>query len=133
MKKFLLVSFLVLFFVLTGTIVEQKELTIIPTLASEPEATMGEKNALRKAKKYLDYTAFSYNGLIEQLEYDGFTHKEAVYGADNSGANWNEQAAKKAKKYLDYTAFSRDGLIAQLEYDGFTRQQAKYGVQAVGY
>jgi len=88
---------------------------------------------LNKAKDYLAVMAFSYTGLIEQLEYDGFSHEEAVYGADGCGANWNEQAAKKAQSYLDVMSFSRSGLIEQLKYDGFTQEQAEYGVQAVGY
>lgn len=96
-------------------------------------ATLGEKNALKSAKAYLDYTAFSYTGLIEQLEYEGYSHTEAVYGADNCGADWNEQAAKSAANYLDYTSFSRSGLIEQLEYEGFTHSQAVYGVEQNGY
>ena len=28
---------------------------------------------------------FSYEGLIEQLEYEGFTHEQAVYGAKSVG------------------------------------------------
>lgn len=95
--------------------------------------TMGEKQALKKALQYLDYTAFSYSGLVDQLEYEGFSHSEAIYGADNCGADWNEQAAKKAQEYLDFTSFSRQELISQLEYEGFTHQQAEYGVTAVGY
>ena len=67
------------------------------------------------------------------MEYEGFTHQEAVYGVDNSGADWNKQAALKAQSYLDYSALSREGLIEQLEYEGFTREQAEYGVEAVGY
>ncbi len=76
---------------------------------------------------------FSYTGLIEQLEYEGFTNDQATYGVDNSGANWNEQAAKSAKSYLEYSSFSREGLIEQLEYEGFTHEQAVYGVQQNGY
>ena len=94
-------------------------------------ASSGEKNALKKALQYLDYTAFSYSGLIEQLEFEGFTHSEAAYGADHCGADWNEQAAKKAKQYLDYSPFSRSELIDQLVFEGFTRQQAEYGVSKV--
>ena len=94
--------------------------------ADAPSA--GERNALSKAKDYLLYTAFSYSGLIEQLEYEGFTHEEAVYGADHCGADWKEQAAKKAADYLEYSSFSRDGLIEQLEYVGFTHEEAEYGV-----
>ena len=96
------------------------------------QASTGERNALSKAKQYLDYTAFSHSGLIEQLEYEGFSHSEAQYGADNCGANWKEQAAKKAKDYLEYTAFSYAGLIDQLEYEGFTSDEAQYGVDNCG-
>lgn len=95
--------------------------------------TMGQKNAVSKAKQYLEFSAFSYKGLIEQLEYEKFSHEESVYGADNCGADWNEQAAKKAKQYLDTSSFSRNGLIEQLEYEGFTNEQAIYGVEQNGY
>lgn len=95
--------------------------------------TMGEKNALAQAKKYLDYTAFSRSGLIEQLKYEGYSQSEATYAVNNCGADWNEQAAKKARKYLTYKPFSRSGLIEQLEYEGFTHSQAVYGVSQNGY
>ena len=100
--------------------------------AAAPSETASQKNAVRKAKDYLDYTAFSYTGLIEQLEYEKFSTDDATYGPDNSGADWDEQAAKKAADYLDYSSFSRDGLIEQLEYEGFTPDQATYGVDTVG-
>lgn len=96
-------------------------------------ATMGERNALKKAQDYLDFTAFSYTGLIDQLEFEGYTYQEALYGVDNCGADWNEQAAKKAAQYLEFMAFSRQGLIEQLEYEGFTHEQAVYGVTQNGY
>lgn len=95
--------------------------------------TAGEKNAAKKAKSYLEYSAFSRDGLIKQLEYEKFTPAEAEYGVDQSGADWNEQAAKKAKSYLDYSSFSRDGLIKQLLYEKFTPQQAEYGAKSAGY
>jgi SOS response regulatory protein OraA/RecX len=100
---------------------------------SSSGVTMGQQNALEKAKSYLAYTAFSYKGLIEQLEFEGFTHDEAVYGVDNCDADWKEQATKKAKSYLDYSSFSRQGLIDQLEFEGFTHEEAVYGVEANGY
>lgn len=96
-------------------------------------ATMSQKNALSKAQDYLAFTAFSYSGLISQLEYEGFSTEDATYAVDNCGADWNEQAAKKAQDYLDYSSFSRQGLIEQLEYEGFSAEQAEYGVTAVGY
>lgn len=97
-----------------------------------PKETVSQKNAVQTAKSYLNYTAFSYDGLVAQLEYEQFSHADAVYGVDNSGANWNEQAAKMAKQYMDYSAFSRGSLIEQLKYEKFTQEQAEYGANAVG-
>lgn len=108
-----------------------------PTQSAQPPAqthtTTGEINALKKAKIYLNTMPFSRNGLIEQLEYEGFSKSEAIYGTDNAGANWNEQAAKKAKSYLDIMPFSREDLIEQLEFEGFTHEQAVYGATQNGY
>lgn len=104
----------------------------IQNTAPTPSETVSQKNAVRKAKSYLWYSAFSYQGLIAQLEFEKFSHADAVYGADNCGANWNEQAAKKAKSYMEYSAFSRDGLIEQLRFEKFTPAQAEYGANAVG-
>lgn len=95
--------------------------------------TTGERNALGSAKDYLELMAFSYQGLVEQLEYEKYSHDEAVYAADNCGADWNEQAAKAAKGYLKIMSFSKDKLIEQLEYGGFTHEQAVYGAEANGY
>lgn len=100
---------------------------------SHTEMTLGQKNALNKALSYLSYSSFSYSGLIDQLEYEGFSTEEATYAVDNCGADWNEQAAKKAESYMQYSSFSRSSLIDQLEYEGFTNEQAEYGVAAVGY
>lgn len=100
--------------------------------AAPTSVTLGEKNALKKAKEYLGFTHFSHDGLINQLEYEGFTASEAKYGADNCGANWNTQALETAKSYLDYTAFSYSGLIGQLEYEKFTHAQAVYAVDNCG-
>lgn len=94
--------------------------------------TVSQRNAVSKAKSYISYSAFSREGLIAQLEYEKFSHEDAVYGADHCGANWNEQALKKAKSYLGHSAFSYQGLIDQLEYEKFTPEQAKYGVDRCG-
>jgi len=93
----------------------------------------GKTQALKKAKSYLSIMAFSHEGLVKQLAYEGFTKSEATYAADNCGANWNEQAAKKAKSYLSIMSFSRSELIKQLEYEGFTYSQASYGARMNGY
>jgi hypothetical protein len=104
-----------------------------PTPDSEkPSVSISQKNALKKAKSYLSHQAFSYTGLIEQLEYEGYSNEDATYGADNCEADWYEQAEKKAASYLSHQAFSRNGLIEQLEYEGFTPEQATHGADSVG-
>ncbi len=113
---------------------EEEEVEEEPIVEEKPdEATLGEKNAAKSALNYLEVMPFSYSGLVEQLEFEGYTHEEAVYGVDKCGADWNEQAALKAKEYLDIMSFSRDQLINQLEFEGFTSEQAEYGVKAAGY
>lgn len=101
------------------------------------------EQAYKGAVEYLNYQAFSRQGLIDQLSSDSgsqFTREEAEYGVktleDKGEVDWNEQAAKAAKEYLDYQSFSRDGLIDQLSSDAgsqFTREQAEYGASQVGY
>lgn len=94
--------------------------------------TTGQENALKSAKDYLGFNAFSYEGLIEQLEYEKYSHEDAVYAADNCGANWDEQALKSAKNYLSFSAFSYSGLVRQLEHEKFTTEQATYAVDNCG-
>lgn len=101
--------------------------------SSEPKTTIGERNALSTAISYLDSTSFSKKGLIEQLNYEGYTDKEAKYAVDNCGADWNEEASKTAKSYMETNSFSKKGLIEQLRYEGFTQSQAEYGAKSVGY
>ena len=100
---------------------------------SAVEAHTSEQSAaLSKAFDYLEFSSFSYSGLVDQLEYEGFSTEDASWAADNCGADWNEQALQSAKNYLDYTAFSYTGLIGQLEYEGFTTDQATYGADNCG-
>lgn len=113
--------------------VENPENITTTTTIPADTTTMGQKNALKSAENYLSTMAFSYSGLIEQLEYEGYASEEATYAANNCGANWNEQAAKSAQSYLDTMPFSREDLIEQLVYEGFTQEQAEYGASKVGY
>ena len=94
--------------------------------------TTSQANALESAKSYLRYSAFSYEGLIDQLEYEGYPHEDCVYAVDNCGADWFEQAVKCGKSYLKYSSFSYSELVDQLEYEGFTNEQAVYGAKQNG-
>ena len=99
---------------------------------AENSITVSQQQALRKAKDYLSVMAFSHEGLIEQLKFEGFSDSDSRYGADNCGANWDSQALKKAKNYLDTMAFSYSGLKKQLEFEKFTSSQATYAVNNCG-
>lgn len=94
--------------------------------------TKSQKNALARAKQYLDILPYSKQGLIEQLEYEKYSHTDAVYAVEHCGADWYEQAVEKAKDYLDLMPYSHDGLVDQLVYEGFTREQALYGAKQNG-
>jgi hypothetical protein len=104
--------------------------------ASTSPFTPGQRQAIDKAKSYLDYSAFSKNGLIKQLQYERFSQADATFAVEQletSGrVDWNEQAVRKAQSYLNYSSFSQDGLARQLEYEGFTTSQAQHGA-AIAY
>lgn len=116
--------------------------TVVPTVTTPPRttaparadsgATAGQRNAVRSAQSYLDFSSFSRQGLIDQLEYEGYSTEDATFAVDYVSPDWNEQAAKSAQSYLDFSPFSRQGLIEQLIYEGFTDAQAVYGVDQAG-
>ena len=125
---------------------DPKEEPEVETASEEPDLSglsMGQQNAIKEAVKYLNYSSFSRQGLIDQLssEYGSqFSKEDAEYAVayleDHEMVDWNEQAVKEARRYLDYSSFSRDGLIDQLtsEYGSqFTQEQAEYAVGQVGY
>ncbi|WP_405474329.1 Ltp family lipoprotein [Paenarthrobacter ilicis] len=100
--------------------------------AKAAAGTVSQKNALRKANDYLDFSAFSLTGLIKQLEFEKYSSEDATWAAERVKVDWNEQAAKKAKSYLDFSSFSHSGLVDQLLFEGFTPEQAEYGVSKTG-
>lgn len=98
-----------------------------------PLSPVSEQNAVRTASDYLRVGGFSRTGLIEQLEYEGYSTEDATFAVDSIDVDWYEQAAKVAKDYLKTSGFSRSALVDQLEYDGFSAAQAEYGVDSAGY
>jgi hypothetical protein len=94
--------------------------------------TVSQRNAVAKGASYLRSSSFSRTGLIEQLQYEGFSLADATYGTDAQGADWNAQAVKKGASYLRSSSFSRSGLISQLQYEDFSLAEATYGTDAQG-
>lgn len=105
-----------------------------PATAAQRPSSAGSVSvaSVKEALEYLNVMAFSRQGLIDQLEYEGFSHTDAVYGVDHCGADWKEQAVKMAKSYLNSSAFSYSGLCDQLEYEGFSAAEARHGVDRCG-
>ncbi|WP_241655905.1 Ltp family lipoprotein [Halobacillus litoralis] len=101
--------------------------------AKEASVTVSQEQAVAMAQQYLNYTAFSKSGLIDQLKFEGFSTEDATYGVENITVDWQEQAVVMAQHYLDYTSFSRQGLIDQLTFEGFSTEHATYAVSQVGF
>lgn len=109
---------------------------------AKPKLTASQENAIKSALSYLDFSAFSKEGLIQQLssEYgEKFPLADATFAVNyiekDPGVDWNEQAAKSAQSYLKTSSFSCQGLIDQLssEYgEKFTEAQATYGATKAG-
>jgi TM2 domain-containing membrane protein YozV len=107
--------------------------TVTLAVEAKPKLTLPQQNAVGQAESYVEYQAFSRSGLIQQLEYEGYSTEDATFAVDYIAADWSAQAAAKAKSYLEYQSFSRDGLYDQLIYEGFSDAEANAGLLAVGY
>lgn len=128
------------------TVVDREAEAAAAAAAAAAEAarigSVSQQNAYRSAVSYLDYSAFSRAGLLEQLtsEYgEGYPPEDAEFAVARleaeGGVDWNAEAAEAAKSYLEYSAFSRQGLLDQLtsQYgEQFTPEQAEYGVSTTG-
>ena len=95
--------------------------------ANDDGLSTGQRNAIESAENYLSFAAFSRSGLIEQLEFEGYSRADAKFAVDSLDVDWSEQAAKSAASYLEMSSFSLSALIDQLEFEGFTPEQAAYG------
>ena len=103
-----------------------------------PTLTNQQKNAVASAKQYLSFTAFSRQGLIDQLSSSagsGYPVEDATVAVDSLNVDWNSEAVQAAKSYLKFSPFSCTGLIQQLDSSAgsqFTEAQATYGAQQAG-
>ena len=110
-----------------------------PSAKSAPQPLTGpQKNAVRAAQSYLSISAFSRDGLIEQLSSqagNGFNVNDATKAVDSLNVDWNQEAVKSAKQYLQMMGFSCNSLVQQLSSRAgakFTQQQATFGAQRAG-
>src|SRR5690554_944988 len=88
--------------------------------STDNDETLSQQNAVNMAKNYLAFMPFSKSGLVDQLEFEGFSNDDATYAVNNIDVDWNEQAVLSAQNYLDFMSFSRSGLIEQLKFEGFS-------------
>lgn len=99
------------------------------------ELTGAQQNAVRSAEGYLDYSAFSKEGLIQQLSSDygdGYEESDARVAVESLDVDWKEQAVRSAEEYLKLDGFSCQGLIDQLSSsygDRYTEANARYGAR----
>ena len=109
-----------------------------PATSADSSLTTSQRNAIRAAQSYLDFSGFSRQGLIDQLssEYgDQYPVEDATLAVDSLSVDWNEQAVRSGEAYLNFSAFSCQGLIDQLssEYgDQYTVSQATYAATQIG-
>lgn len=104
----------------------------VEKVEEEDKLSTSQKNAIRQADNYIKIMPFSKSGLIEQLEFEGYSNEEASVAVDNIDVDWKEQSVKQAKNYLDIMPYSRSGLIEQLIFEGYSQEDAEYATTQVG-
>jgi hypothetical protein len=107
------------------------------------DITLSQQNAIKSARNYLEFMAFSRKSLLSQLssEYgDKYSVEDAEFAVnyleENNLVDWNQQAVKAAQTYMEYSGYSKDALYEQLTSDygnQFTKEQAEYALSQVGY
>ena len=90
------------------------------------------QQAVFSAEAYLDFAAFSESGLIDQLEFEGFTQSRPLLVSGLSRLTGVSRRRNRPSPIWTFSAFSRSGLIDQLLFEGFTESQATYGVDKAG-
>ena len=111
---------------------------VMTSIANAQSLTGPQRNALRSAKAYLEFQAFSREGLIEQLSSpygEDYERADAVAAVNSLSVDWNEQASKAARAYLEMMGFSCNQLIEQLSSsygEKFTKSEATYGARQAG-
>jgi hypothetical protein len=80
-----------------------------PTAPAGPTLTNQQQNAVRSAREYLNFAAFSRQGLIDQLSSaygSGYSVNDATIAVDSLKVDWNAEDVQSVKSYLKLTCFS---------------------------
>ena len=99
---------------------------------AEAKITKAQENCKRSAVEYLEIAAFSKQGLIEQLVFEGYSEADATSVVNNLNVDWSSQAYYCAVEYDNLFPMSRQEMIEQLSYEGFTNEEAIYAVDNLG-
>lgn len=89
-----------------------------------------KKEAVIRAKEYVESFGGSYKNVKQYLESDKFTPEEVVFGAENCGADWKEEAIRAAKKYIEHNGeYSFEKMVFQLTWFDFTQEEAEHAAK----
>lgn len=99
----------------------------------KPDLSVEQESAIQKAESYLEHLpGWSREGLIGQVEYEGFPSDVAEFAVDYLDIDYMEQAELKAESYMENVGgFSYDSLVDQLLFEKFTQEQAEHGADHI--
>lgn len=87
---------------------------------------------IRYANLYNKSNHFSYQRMIKQLIFDGYSEEEAAYAANNCNAKWRDNALESAKTLVIATNLSCEDMVDYLIHDGFLEEDAIYAANNCG-
>jgi hypothetical protein len=99
---------------------------------TENEGASEQRRAIARAESYTNLMAFSRARLIQQLEFEGFTHNDAQWAVDQLTIDWNEQALKKANSYHSLMSLPPDNIRRLLASEDFSEEQIDYAMTNMG-
>ncbi|MEB6087317.1 Ltp family lipoprotein [Enterococcus casseliflavus] len=99
---------------------------------TENKGSSEQRRAIARAESFTNLMAFSRARLIQQLEFEGFTHNDAQWAVDQLTIDWNEQALKKANSYHSLMSLPPDNIRRLLAFEDFSEEQIDYAMTNIG-
>ncbi|MBQ7058828.1 MAG: hypothetical protein IJM83_05945 [Firmicutes bacterium] len=91
-------------------------------------ATADQRAAYFRAFELYTNGYYSYVGLIDRMENEGYVYEDAVWAVDRIDADWYVDAVGYANYLLSQDNYTRGELWSDLSYAYFTDDQCDYGV-----